>query len=141
MCQANQNPDPSSSCNLSAPYQDFQGVGVSQGSSHLLLKSSANTNFQSSLVIVNPNDSAVSVTVTARQGDSSGNGNITATRSIQIAAGGYFASDNILGDLGASSVFGPIEILSISGGPLIAVSRVYNITGHTSGFFNLEPLP
>ena len=80
-------------------------MGVSQGSSHPLLKSSANTNFQSSLVIVNPNDSAVNVTVTARQGDSSGNGNITATRSIQIAAGGYFASDNILGDLGASSVF------------------------------------
>jgi hypothetical protein len=116
-------------------------TSVSQGSNHLLLKSSANTNFQSSLVIVNPNDSAATVTVTARQGESSGNGSITATRSIPLPAGGYFASDNILGDLGASSVFGPIEILSTSGGPVIAVSRVYNITGHTSGFFSLEPLP
>ena len=27
MCQADANPDPASSCNLNAPYQDFQGVG------------------------------------------------------------------------------------------------------------------
>jgi subtilisin family serine protease len=26
-CQADANPDPASSCNLNAPYQDFQGVG------------------------------------------------------------------------------------------------------------------
>jgi hypothetical protein len=114
---------------------------VSGGSGHLILKSSANTNFQSTLVIVNPGDTAQTVTVNSRQGESSGNGSITATRSITLAAGGYFASDNILEDLGATSVFGPIEIISTSGGPLIAVSRVYNIAGHTSGFFNLEPLP
>ncbi|HWT83146.1 MAG TPA: IPT/TIG domain-containing protein, partial [Candidatus Methylomirabilis sp.] len=116
-------------------------TSVSSGSSHLLLKSSANTNFQSSLVIVNPGSSAVTVTVTARQGESSGNGTLTGTRSLPIAAGGYYASDNILADLGASSVFGPIEIQSDSGQPLIAVSRVYNTAGHTSGFFSLQPLP
>jgi hypothetical protein len=114
---------------------------ASGGGSHLLLKSSANSNFQSTLVIVNPNDSAVTVTVSSRQGETTGNGNITGTRSIDIAPGGYFASSNILQDLAATSAFGPIEVLSTSGSPLIAVSRVYSSGGHTSGFFNLKPLP
>ena len=114
---------------------------VSAGSSHLLLKSSANLNFQSTLVIVNPNDSPVTVTIRSRQGETNGNGNITATQSINIAAKGYFESENILQSLGATSNFGPIEILSEPGSPLIAVSRVYSASGNTSGFFNAEPLP
>ncbi len=114
---------------------------VSAGSSHLLLKSSANLTFQSTLVIVNPNNSPVTATIRSRQGETNGNGNITATQSIDIAAKGYFESENILQSLGATSNFGPIEILSAPGSPLIAVSRVYSVTGDTSGFFNAEPLP
>ena len=114
---------------------------LSAGSSHLLLKSSANFNFQSTLVIVNPNNSPITATVVARQGETSGNGNITASQSINIPARGYFASENILQDLGATSNFGPIEILSTTGSPLIAVSRIYSTSGETSGFFNAEPLP
>lgn len=114
---------------------------VHTGSSHLLLKSSANANFQPALVIVNPNDAAVSVSVSSRQGEASGNGNITGTRSSTIAPMGYIASNNILRDIGASSTFGPIEILSNSGSPVIAVSRVYSTTGNTSGFFAAQSLP
>jgi hypothetical protein len=114
---------------------------ASRGSSHLLLKSSANMSFQSTLVIVNPNDSAVTVTVNSRQGDTTGNGSITGSRFINIAAKGYYASSNILRDIGATSAFGPIEILSTAGSPVMAVSRVYSASGHTSGFFSLESLP
>jgi hypothetical protein len=92
-------------------------------------------------VIVNPNNFPVTATLLARQGETSGNGNVTATQSVNIAAKGYFASENILQDLGATSNFGPIEILSTAGSPLIAVSRVYSTSGETSGFFNTEPLP
>ena len=114
---------------------------VSAGSSHLLLKSSANLTFQSTLVIVNPNNFPVTATIRSRQGETNGNGNITATQSINIAAKGYFESENILQSLGATSNFGPIEILSAPDSPLIAVSRVYSVSGDTSGFFNAEPLP
>jgi len=111
------------------------------GSSHLLLKSSANSNFRSTLVMVNPNDSQVTLTLTSRQGDAAGNGNITGTQTINIAAKGYFVGNNILQDLGAASVFGPIEIHSDPDAPVVAISRVYSTNGNTSGFFNLEPLP
>ena len=82
------------------------------------------------------------MTVNSRQGESTGNGNITGDslhhhRRSADTLRAIISSQ----DLGATSVFGPIEIISTSGVPLIAVSRVYNATGHTSGFFNLEPLP
>jgi hypothetical protein len=114
---------------------------VSSGNGHLLLKSSSNASFQSTLVIVNPNDSDVTVMVSARQGGVAGNGGITANHSITIPAKGYFASDNILQDLGATSRFGPIEILCTTGMPVVAVSRVYSTNGNTSGFFTTESLP
>ncbi|MFN8006441.1 MAG: IPT/TIG domain-containing protein [Terriglobia bacterium] len=114
---------------------------VSSGSSHLLLKSSANLEFKSTVVIVNPNDVPVSATILARQGESTGNGNVTATQTITIPAKGYFSSDNVLQDLGATSNFGPIEIISPANTPLIAVSRVYDSTANTSGFFSAEPIP
>ncbi|MFN8009499.1 MAG: protease pro-enzyme activation domain-containing protein [Terriglobia bacterium] len=114
---------------------------ASTGSSHLLLKSSANGNFQSTLVLVNPNDSPVNVMLSSRQGGSPGNGNITGTRTISIASHGFFESNNILADIGAASVFGPIEILANANAPLIAVSRVYSTSGNTSGFFDAVALP
>jgi hypothetical protein len=63
------------------------------------------------------------------------------THAARIAAGGYLASNNILRELGGTIDFGPLEIVSDFGEPLITVSRVYNTTGNTSGFFSLEPLP
>ena len=114
---------------------------VSSGSSNLLLKSSANSSFRSTLAIVNPNASPASVEITAREGNSTNNGAVTGVRVITIAANGHFVSENILSEIGASSTFGPVELRSLAGTPIIAVSRVYNPTGNTSGFFNAQPLP
>jgi hypothetical protein len=115
---------------------------VATGSSTLLLRSAANTSFRSTLVIVNPNGSPVSVTVVAREGGTTNNGTITGTRSFQIPANGLFVSENILLELGASNSFGPIEIRSASPGlPIIAVSRVYSPATNTSGFLEAQAIP
>lgn len=116
-------------------------TSISHGSGRLLLKSTANTHFRSTLVIVNPNAAPVTVDVIAREGASSNNGAVTGSRTITIDANGQFVSENILQELAASSLFGPVEIFSRSGLPIIAVSRVYSTTGNTSGFFNAQPLP
>jgi len=114
---------------------------VSSGSANLLLKSSANSSFRSTLAIVNPNASPASVEITAREGSSTNNGIVTGTRVVTIPASGQFVSENILSEIGASAVFGPVELRSLTGTPIIAVSRVYSVTGNTSGFFNAQPLP
>jgi hypothetical protein len=116
--------------------------GVARGSATLLLRSSANTNFRSTLVIVNPNGSPVSAIVVAREGGTTNNGTITGTRTLQIPANGLFLSDNILQELGASNSFGPIEIRSASPDlPIIAVSRVYSPASNTSGFLETQTIP
>jgi len=114
---------------------------AANGSSSLLLKSSANTNFQSSLVIENPNSSATTVTLIAREGGTQNNGAVTGTRTVNIPPNGYFFSNNVLEDIGATSDFGPIEIHTNPDVPVIAVSRVYSTTGNTSGFFSAQSLP
>ena len=116
-------------------------TSVSTGSSHLLLKSSANASFRSTLVVVNPNSSAAMVNISSREGSGSNNGDVTGTRALSIPPNGQYVSENILLDIGATSLFGPIEILSQNGLPVIAVSRVYSVTGNTSGFFDAQPLP
>jgi len=114
---------------------------VSIGGIKLLLKSSANTSFRSTLVIVNPNSSPALIEITAREGSSTNNGAVTGTRVITIPANGQFVSENILFEIGASSTFGPVELRSLTGTRIIAVSRVYSATGNTSGFFGAQPLP
>ena len=114
---------------------------VAGGNSNLLLRSSANTNFQSSLVIVNPNGSAITVSLIARQGGATNNGAVTGTRTVNIPANGFFFTNHVLEDIGATSSFGPIEIHTTPTMPVIAVSRVYSTTGNTSGFFNTQSLP
>jgi IPT/TIG domain len=114
---------------------------VGSGSPNLLLKSSANTSFRSTLAIVNPNSSPASVEVTTREGGSTNNGAVTGTRVINIPPNGQFVSEDLLGDIGASSTFGPVVLRSLTGIPIVAVSRVYSVTGNTSGFFAAQPLP
>jgi hypothetical protein len=116
--------------------------GLAIGSSALLLKSATNTNFRSTLVIVNPNEAAVAATLVAREGSAINNGNITGTRTVQIPAHGQFVSENILQELPASNSFGPIEIRSSSSDlPIIAVSRVYSLANNTSGFLEAQTIP
>ena len=114
-------------------------TGVSSGSGSLLLQASANTNFRSSLFVVNPNDSAVEVTLIAREGNTTNNGVVTATKTKLIPANGLVVIENLLQELGASSSFGPVEIRCEL--PVIAVSRVYNPNGNTSGFLEAKALP
>ena len=96
--------------------------------------------FHSTLVIVNPNSSSTSVTLVSRQGGATNNGTITATRTVNIPANGYFLTNNVLEDIGATSSFGPIEIHAMASLPIIAASRVYSWDGDTSGFFNVQVL-
>ncbi|MEW5974876.1 MAG: IPT/TIG domain-containing protein [Acidobacteriota bacterium] len=110
------------------------------GSPTLLLKSSANTNFRSTLVVVNPNPAPNTVQLTARSGEAEDSGDVTGTKTILIPAQGFFVTDNILQDIGATRSFGPIEIRSLSELAVIAVSRVYSTSGNTSGFFNAQPV-
>jgi hypothetical protein len=113
---------------------------VAQGNSHLLLKSSTNQKFQSTLAIVNPNNQAVSVKLVARQGDETANGSIVGTHTLTISAQGYFVTNNLLQFVGSTSTFGPVEILCLDDAPIIAVSRVYSTTDNTSGFFSAQPI-
>ena len=116
--------------------------GVSKGGAVLLLKSAANANFRSTLVIVNPNDSSVSATVVAREGSAPNNGAVSGTRTIQIPPNGLYVSENILEELGAANSFGPIEIRSTSPNvPIISVSRVHSPTNSTSGFLETQAIP
>ena len=55
-------------------------ISLNSGGSNLLLKSSANLNFRSTLAIVNPNNAATPVTITAREGGPAGNGAAKGTR-------------------------------------------------------------
>ncbi|HEX2522465.1 MAG TPA: hypothetical protein VHP35_10090, partial [Terriglobia bacterium] len=116
-------------------------TSVSSGGKHLLLKSTANTNFRSTLVVVNPSASPVTVSILAREGGASNNGSVTGTRTVTIPANGQYVSENILKEIGATSVFGPVEIRSLNGTPIIAVSRVYSTVGNTSGFISAQSLP
>lgn len=114
-------------------------TGVSSGSRSLLLQASANTYFRSALFVVNPNNSTVDVSIIAREGDITNNGAVTATKTKQIPANGMVVIENLLEELGAGSSFGPVEIRCSL--PVIAVSRVYNPAGNTSGFLEAQDVP
>jgi len=114
-------------------------TGVSSGSGSLLLQASANTNFRSALFVVNPNDSAVDITLITREGSATNNGTVTATKTRQIPPRGLLVIENLLQELGASNSFGPVEIRGTL--PVIGVSQVYNPDGHTSGFLEAQALP
>ena len=107
-------------------------VSRGQGATRLLVQSTANVgSFKSSLVVVNTGSTQALVDLVSR--DAAGNVN-GESKGLLIPAGGFFSTANILELLGVSSSYGPIEILSTNGQPLMATSRVYS-TSVTSGFF------
>jgi hypothetical protein len=115
------------------------GFAVSKGlgAVRLLIQSTANTgSFKSSLVVVNTGDTAAVVDIVSRDLGGMVTGE---SRGILIPAGGFFSTPNILESLGVSSSFGPVEIISTNGQPVMATSRVYSTSG-TSGFFEGEPI-
>ena len=113
---------------------DDPGFAVSKGtgSTHLLVQSTANVGtFKSSLVIVNTGDSDAVVDILSHDSGGSIQGE---ARGILISKGGFYSTTNILETLGVKSSYGPVEIISTNGKPLLATSRVYSNSG-TSGFF------
>lgn len=103
---------------------------------HLLIPSTASTNFVSTLVIVNPNSVAAKVRITAL----SEAGVILKTGDVQIPSKGFLSYSDIRMNLdhSLSNTVGPLEIESNV--PVLAVSRVSSPQNHTGGFFQGVPL-
>ncbi len=115
------------------------GFAISQtsGATHLLIGSTANVGaFKSSLVIVNAGAEEAHVNVVMRDSDGVIQGQLTG---LAIPVQGFYSSSNILEGLGVSSSYGPVEVVSSNGQPLIVTSRVYSTSG-TSGFFEGESI-
>jgi hypothetical protein len=108
-----------------------------QGAARLLVQSTANVgSFKSSLVVVNTGSMDAVVDIVSRDANGAVKGE---SRGIVIPAGGLFSTVNILDTLGVSSNYGPVEIISTNGQPVMATSRVYSTSG-TSGFFEGQPI-
>lgn len=90
--------------------------------------------FTSSLVVVNPGSSAQMVEFRFRDVD----GNVKSSGQELLPAGGFLNSNDILARLGVTADFGPLEIVSLSGRPLLAASRVYS-QQRTGGYFEGVP--
>ena len=107
-------------------------------SSKLLIPSATNVNqFRSTITIVNAGngeEAQVRVRVRNRQGQTIGE-----SQSLTLPINGIFHLDDLLGSLEVPSNFGPVEIESLNGVPLLAVSRVYSIHDDTGGFFLAQP--
>ncbi|MEW5977604.1 MAG: beta-propeller fold lactonase family protein [Acidobacteriota bacterium] len=111
------------------------------GDSTLLIPSVTNRGaFRSDLVVRNLSSSSTTLQLTAR--DTAGN--VVATRSNLFVPGrGMFETSNILGFLGATDQFGPLEVRSATGQSLTATSRVYSDNpggGTNGGFLEGQPL-
>ena len=107
-------------------------LGRNQGVTHLIVGSSTNVGvFKSSLMVVNTGSSDASVDVVIRDAQGIIQGGVDA---LAIPAHGFYSTPSILESLGVSENFGPLELISTNGQPLVAVSRVYSNSG-TSGFF------
>ena len=107
-------------------------------SSKLLIPSATNVNqFRSTITIVNAGngeEARVRVRVRNRQGQTIGE-----SQNLTLPSDGIFHLDDLLGSLEVPSNFGPVEIESLNGVPLLAVSRVYSIHDDTGGFFLAQP--
>jgi hypothetical protein len=90
--------------------------------------------FKSSLVVVNLDEAPTTVEIKLRGND----GSLKAVATELIQGRGYFSSLDIHGRLEALGNFGPLEITSLDGKSLLAVSRVYS-DQRTGGYF--EGLP
>ena len=109
-----------------------------RSSTRLLIPSATNVNqFRSTITIVNAGngkEARVRVRVRSRQGRIIGE-----SESRTLPSNGIFHLEDLLGDLKIPSNFGPVEIESLNGVPLLAVSRVYSIHDDTGGFFLAQP--
>ena len=113
-------------------------VGVSQGSPRLLLSSSTNQGrFRTKLVIMNLGSLSAAARIRARDRETGEETGLMG--SIQIPPNGFHVTDDVLGDLGLGSSFGPLEIDSATVQPMIAVALITS-TERTGGFLVAAPV-
>lgn len=113
-------------------------VGVSQGSPRLLLSSSTNQGrFRTKLVIMNLGSISAAARIRARDRETGEETGLMG--SIQIPPNGLHVTDDVLGDLGLGSSFGPLEIDSPTAQPMIAVALITS-TERTGGFLVAVPV-
>ena len=113
-------------------------VGASQGSPRLLLSSSTNQGrFRTKLVIMNLGSLSAAARIRARDRETGEETGLMG--GIQIPPNGFHVTDDVLGDLGLGSSFGPLEIDSPTAQPMIAVALITS-TERTGGFLVAVPV-
>ena len=113
-------------------------VGVPQGSPRLLLSSSTNQGrFRTRLVIMNLGSLSAAARIRARDRETGEETGLSG--GIQIPPNGFHVTDDVLGDLGLGSSFGPLEIDSATAQPMIAVALITS-TERTGGFLVAVPV-
>jgi type 1 glutamine amidotransferase len=114
-------------------------VAVSHSATKWLVPSATSAgSFKSSLALANLDGEPAQVAVTVRNSD----GTVMKSTVMTIPASGMFVSQDVLATLGLPGRFGPIEITSSNGKPLLAASRITSgqRTGSTFAAVPLEPL-
>ena len=113
-------------------------VGVSQGAPRLLLSSSTNQGlFRTKLIIMNLGSISAAARIRAR--DRETGEEIGLLGSLQIPPNGFHETDDVLGDLGLGSTYGPLEIDSPTAQPMIGVALITS-TERTGGFLVAVPV-
>jgi hypothetical protein len=110
-------------------------VSKSLQSTKLLIPSTTSVGgFTSNLVVANLDASPATVELKFRDVE----GNLKASSMELIPGTGLLSSADILGKLGVTGNSGPLEIVSVSGKPVLALSRV-NSLQRTAGSFEGVP--
>jgi hypothetical protein len=110
-------------------------IGRAVGGTQVLIPSTTSVSHcRSSLVVQNVGTEPAQVHLRLRDNF----GRLLGELATEISSNGFFSSEDIHASLGLREVFGPLEIDSLNGMPLLAVSRVFNINGGNSGFFEAQ---
>ena len=110
-------------------------VGKSLQSTKLLIPSTSSVGgFTSNLVVTNLDASPATVELKFRDVE----GNLKASAMELIPSNGLLSSADILGRLTMTGSYGPLEIVSVSGKPILALSRVSSLQ-RTAGSFEGVP--
>jgi hypothetical protein len=111
-------------------------VGHGNGYIRQVIPSSTNTGlFRSALVLVNTESVVAQVEIVSRNAE----GVHLTTMTTSLPPNGQFVENDILTSMGITNSYGPLEIRSTNGVPVVAISRVYSSNG-TSAYFEGRPL-
>ena len=117
--------------NLTQDLSMVVGKSADTSDTKLLIPSTASTgSFTSTFVAVNLASLVNTVEITSRDI----NGNVTGSVRITIPPKGLISFGDVLASFGQSGTYGPLEIESIDGLPILAVSRVSSLQ-RTGGYF------